>query len=399
MRKRYNILFYIANNYLRCQVRFDGKKATFNVGYKTDPTKWSPETQRCVRNTYHFGVPAAEINEAIMTFEDAITEHVKHQDATIDTLKNAVAELQGKGSRFDGSNVQDLSEKFMIEVSQLHSWSAGTIKKWKTIRKRLASAHIDNISQFSEETLTDYVRNLIADEMNNTSIRREIKFLFTFLRWCKKRKFYDGDVYENFDARFKIADNVVIYLSWDELKKLYDFDFGAKYNLAHVRDVFCFQCFTSLRYSDVKQLKKKNITDKINVVTQKTSELVTIELNDYSREILERYKDNPSEFALPVISNQKMNKDLKIIGEMVGFDENITKVWYSGGKRHETTYKKYELLTTHCGRRTFVVNALYLGIPERVVRSWTGHADSRSMNPYVALVEELKANEMAKFNK
>jgi len=38
-----------------------------------------------------------------------------------------------------------------------------------------------------------------------------------------------------------------------------------------------------------------------------------------------------------------------------------------GNQRYEEVHPKYSLLTTHCGRRTFIVNALYLGIPAEVV--------------------------------
>ena len=61
-------------------------------------------------------------------------------------------------------------------------------------------------------------------------------------------------------------------------------------------------------------------------------------------------------------------------------------------------HEKWELITTHCGRRTFIVNALFLGIPAEVVMKWTGHADYKAMKPYVAIVDQLKAKEMNKFN-
>jgi hypothetical protein len=43
---------------------------------------------------------------------------------------------------------------------------------------------------------------------------------------------------------------------------------------------------------------------------------------------------------------------------------------------------KYMLLGTHSGRRTFICNALILGIAPHVVMKWTGHNDYKSMRPY-----------------
>ena len=198
----------------------------------------------------------------------------------------------------------------------------------------------------------------------------------------------------------------IIYLEWDELMKLYDFEFGERHKgLASVRDVFCFCCFTGLRYSDAAKLRTTDIcNDYISVVTQKTSDGLRIELNDFSRDILRRCRQfqlsdtNRTHRALPVISNQKMNAYLKEIGELVGIDKPVRIVYYAGSERIENVYPKYELLTTHCARRTFVVNALRLGIPAEVIMKWTGHSDFSAMRPYVKIVDELKEKEMRKFN-
>lgn len=54
-------------------------------------------------------------------------------------------------------------------------------------------------------------------------------------------------------------------------------------------------------------------------------------------------------------------------------------------------------VTTHCARRTFVVNSLRLGIPAEVIMKWTGHSDFSAMKPYVAIVDKLKKENMAKY--
>lgn len=48
--------------------------------------------------------------------------------------------------------------------------------------------------------------------------------------------------------------------------------------------------------------------------------------------------------------------------------------------------------------RTFVVNYLRLGISAEVIMKWTGHSDFTAMRPYVAIVDELKKESMAKYN-
>ena len=76
----------------------------------------------------------------------------------------------------------------------------------------------------------------------------------------------------------------------------------------------------------------------------------------------------------------------------------MTEVWYVGNKRMERVVKKYEVLTTHVARKTFVVNALTMGIPPQVIMRWTGHNDIKAMKPYTKIVDKLKEQEMKKFD-
>ena len=59
---------------------------------------------------------------------------------------------------------------------------------------------------------------------------------------------------------------------------------------------------------------------------------------------------------------------------------------------------KWELITTHCARRTFVVNSLRLGIPAEVIMKWTGHSDFKAMKPYIEIVDELKKENMSRYD-
>lgn len=171
--------------------------------------------------------------------------------------------------------------------------------------------------------------------------------------------------------------------------------------LERIRDVFVFCCFTGLRYSDVAKLRRTDVkADEIVVTTKKTNDLLHIELNNHSRRILEKYKNNryKDNLALPVISNVKMNAGLKRLGIVCGIDTPTRIVYFSGSRRIENVVPKYELLTTHVARRTFVVTALSLGVAADVIMRWTGHSDYKAMKPYIAIVDELKRNSMKKFD-
>lgn len=98
--------------------------------------------------------------------------------------------------------------------------------------------------------------------------------------------------------------------------------------------------------------------------------------------------------VLPVRCDQVMNRHLKTLGQLAGLDEVVVKVRYSGKERVETIHKKYELLSTHAARRTFVSLSLEFGIRSEVVMSCTGHRDMRTLRRYVAVAESAKANEV-----
>ena len=187
-----------------------------------------------------------------------------------------------------------------------------------------------------------------------------------------------------------------------ELKKFCDYEIPKdKAYLEKIRDIFLFQCFTGLRYSDVYNLKKSDIKESyIEITTLKTSDNLIIELNNRSREILEKYSDEKfcQNKALPVISNQKMNDYLKELAELAEIDELVTQTYFKGNERIEEVSPKYSLISTHAGRRTFVCNALSLGIPPQVVMKWTGHSDYKAMKPYIDIADEIKATAMEKFD-
>ncbi len=78
--------------------------------------------------------------------------------------------------------------------------------------------------------------------------------------------------------------------------------------------------------------------------------------------------------------------------------DHIEVTTYKGNVRTDKIQPKWELVGTHTGRRTFIVNALSLGITPNIVMKWTGHSDYKAMKPYIDIVDSIKANSMTKFD-
>jgi len=94
-----------------------------------------------------------------------------------------------------------------------------------------------------------------------------------------------------------------------------------------------------------------------------------------------------------------MNRELKELCRLAGINEQIRITSYKGNQRKDEVKEKWELVGTHTGRRTFIVNCLSLGIAPNVVMKWTGHSDYKSMKPYIDIVDSIKASEMTKLDK
>ena len=395
---------------LRYRIKWGKNIVAFGLGYRIDIDKWSLESQRCKNNTTHGKnkTPASVINRTIQKYEDAFLK-IKNRseseaiDLAPEEFRNLFNIEIGKevSTKTKSSSFFEIYDIFIFDEAQNNQWNKRTIQKMQTQKKVLYEFDFEmRFEKFNEEYISSYQKFLEDKDHKNSTLSKELSSLKSFLKWAKRKGYNKFSEFELFKPKIKNIQKKIIFLNQSELKKLREFEIPEENkNLEKIRDIFLFQCFTGLRYSDVFNLKKANIRENyIEVTTLKTSENLIIELNKLSKNILERYKDIEGEKALPVISNQKMNDYLKELAELAGINDLVTTTYYKGNVRFEEITPKYALLGTHAGRRTFVCNALSLGIPPNVVMKWTGHSDYKSMKPYIDIADEIKATAMDKFN-
>lgn len=399
---------------LRYRVKYDGHIVAFSVGYRVNIDKWSTDAQRCRPNTTNRKKQSAsEINKEIQRLEalmDDIFKAWEVQDIipTPDQLRDCFNETNRAALGIVVPQKQvslfRYFDEFVQEQGKLNDWTRATFQKFAAVRGHLQTFDSEwTFSAMDEGGLTSYVSYLRDTcKMRNSSIGKQLGFLKWFLRWASNKGYNAQVAYVSFAPKLKTSEKKVIFLDWDELMTVYNFPIpSSKQYLQRVRDVFCFCCFTSLRYSDVANLRKSNVyANHIEITTIKTADALRIDLNKYSRAILDLYKDIefPDGKALPVISNQRMNDYLRELGALCGLNTEITLTYYRGNQRYDETHKKYELLTTHAGRRTFICNALSMNIPAEVVMKWTGHSDYKAMKPYIDVADRIKAEAMSKFD-
>lgn len=405
---------------VRCVVTWHGMRVRLSVNHNVNPDYWEKALQRCRAKTTHgkYKTPAATINRDIDDFE-TLVNGIFHtfEEADIIPDKKQFADEFNRLTADDTETTDTADEsifpifdKYIAENIRNGRWSESARKKNNTIRRHLYTMNPTlTFSQLEESGMADFIAFLSSKPdkdkrigLNNDTIKKDISFVKAFIRWAQEKGYIGENKFLLQKARLKTARKTVIFLTWEELMTVYHYDFGKLNYLAQVRDVFCFCCFTSLRYSDVRNLRKSNFHDtSFTITTIKTHDTITIELNKFSKAILDKYKDTPfpDDKVLPVISNQRMNDYLKEIGRRCGIDSPITTTIYKGMQRIDETHPKWKLLTTHAARRTFVTNALMMGIPPSIVMKWTGHSDYRAMKPYIDVVDESAKKAMELFDR
>ena len=413
-RKKDGVLI-VENVPIRMRVNFASKRIEFTTGYRIDAAKWDTDKQR-VRNgcTNKLKQSASEINASLLGYYTEVQEIFKKFEVeeimpTPEQIKEAfnaqhkpIEEVKQRKSTPNA--FYKAFDEFVRDCGRQNDWTDSTYEKFAAVKNHLMNFRTElTFDFFDEKGLNDYVTYLRdVKEMRNSTIGKQLSFLKWFLRWAFKKGLHQNNAYDSYKPKLKSTQKKIIFLTWKELNKLREFEIpAAKQALDRVRDVFLFQCFTGLRYSDVFNLRKSDIKgDHIEVTTVKTSDSLIIELNNHSKAILDKYKDVAFEDdkVLPVITNQKMNDYLKELAELAGIDEPVRQTYYRGNERIDEVTPKYALLGTHAGRRTFICNALALGIPPQVVMKWTGHSDYKAMKPYIDIADDIKANAMSKFN-
>jgi integrase len=262
-------------------------------------------------------------------------------------------------------------------------------EKYRNIKITFDSIDIPVLRSFNG-FLTD------VQKMNNVTAAKQMSTLKTLLNYA--RTIYKIEVnpdYRDFKVSRKDGEFEVITLTQEEFMAIYNLDLSDNKRLDAIRDVFCFSCATGLRYSDLEQLRREHIRkdNTIRMTASKTGQKTVIPLNPISYSILLKYKERLK--PLPIISNQKTNDYIKEIGELAGIDTPIEIVRMRGVKKITEVFKKYELLSIHIGRKSFITLSLEKGIAIQEVMSLSGHTTFKAFKRYVDVNDSRKKTVMA----
>jgi integrase len=372
------------------QFDHDKKRFKYYTGEKIDPNYWSKSKNSFIKSSYN---DDSILNDYLQKLERRIYDIVRKLKDANRTISPELVKAE-----FLKDNNQNYNNTFFplfgeylkaCESTKVY----GTIKNYKNALHYFNEYKNHSGFDFEFERLNmafydSFVQYLITEKkLANNTIGRVIKILKTFLNWTVEK-----GIHTNLDyKKFKIWEEKIeiIYLTDQELKTVYNKEIENK-ALARARDLFCFGCFTGLRFSDVAELGKSNIENGIiQIRTQKTKDLLSIPLIPQAEEILKKY-----DYEMPTLTNQKLNKHLKELGKLCEINQPVSIQRYRGAKRIDEKIPKYDLITTHTARRTFITLSLEKGIRPEVVMSITGHKDFKSFSAYIKIVDNVKKDEL-----
>lgn len=421
---------------IRVSIAIRGARLVTSTGYNIKPADWNAERHEVKprkenwkkQTTYDINTALGNIRRHFDTYEK------DHGEVTEEDLRREFKTFMGRAEVKEEASADtekpkeptffERFDQFIKEESINNMWVPSTKRALNVIKGHIEAWNPEtSFDMLTESVLSQYINYHRTDlDQREVTVQKQWRYFKWFLDWATRKGYNSNMAYQRFRPKFKTTDKTIVFLDWDELMRLYKFKVpktgkkvklttydGIEYEktvglssaLDRVRDMFCFCCFTSLRYSDMRNLKRSDIVDGvINLTTVKTHDKIAIELNDYSKAILDKYEGMvfPGGTALPVISNQKMNDYLKELAELAGLNAPVTQIYYKNGERIEETKPKYSVIGTHAGRRTFICNALSMGIPADIVIKWTGHSDYAAMKPYIDIAQSEKSKAMAKFN-
>lgn len=384
-----------------CYVRGHGKTIIINTGQRLDKKYWDSKKQKAFDRGKGRYTGAPELNSFLLHFSERVNNILReyeksNPETSFEQIKSNLLEKLNIGKYKKQQTFFDIFDEY-IRI-QTTSVSPGTIKKYKVIKNHLLSFQTKKKYKITFESMTMSFRDsfmfyLLNDkEMLDSSAHKVIKFVKAFLSWSGDRKYH-----KNFEFKIwkgKEYKSEIITLTEEELKALKCLDIQDE-KLDRVRDLFLFQCYTGVRYSDLKKINWDNIKGDVwHVRTQKTDDILEIPLSADALLILDKYKGKLK--PLPIISNQKCNDYLKDLCNKAEINEKVTISKSRNNKKEENILEKWELIGSHTARRTFITLSLERGMRPEVIMKITGHTSYRTMQKYINVTNKIVKNEFQK---
>ncbi|UOK41641.1 MULTISPECIES: tyrosine-type recombinase/integrase [Flavobacterium] len=411
-----------ANLVLRLLYRFNDTDFVFGANTKFETTKeyWSKQHKKKSKDiniTNEQTRVTTELNKienhVLKAFDSVSPKEVnkKWLQTQIDYYYNPPQQ-----SEDIPTNLVDYIEYY--KVARRHDLKPVMIRRCNVIKNKLEKYENDNKTKILIENVNDNFRNAFLDfqfkqKYSLSTIRRELVFIKTICTHAKKKGLIVSLELEDFSKEIKRdnlenANKTFVYLNDNDLKKLENINPNRlTKTLEDVKNWLLISCYIGQRISDfmrfdTSMIRVQNNIKYIDFTQVKTGHKVSIPLDSKILRILE---DNNNQFPKP-ISDVKYNEYVKEVCRIAKIDDVITggKVSNLGTEKNPIwrkevkEYKKYELVSSHIGRRSFATNN-FGKIPTSILKTLTGHKTEKMLLNYVGKSENDMLEEISKYFK
>lgn len=382
--------------FVRMRVSAQGRIDLY-TGITIQPKQWSEAKQRvkqgCVVNGYPFNI----LNEMLDKQEQFVRDYfalaaTRSVEPSLQDLKSRFNKKFKIGEAAKAEEFFIAFEQFRQQQEKARAWKKDMVDVFARLQKSVETFKPDmKFSDLSVKTMDAFMTHL-SKTMYNDTILKNLSYFRQFIVWAQKRNYPIHEEYFTFEPRLQTAKKQVRFLTKEELDTIYNLKLDDE-QLERTRDFFVFQCYTALRYSDLKQLKHDNIHKRANgdyyidLVTEKDEDRVSYKLASRAVEIYNKYKDYllDDNLVFPVLSNQKYNDHLKDVGKEAKLQGEWLDYEYRLDQKEIIRTPK-EDLSTHTARRTFVSLAYAAGSTLDEIAAITSHSDVSKMKPYLKVL-------------
>jgi len=374
------------------RVTLNGERCETSVNLKVKPEKWNAVAERLIGNTRE----DQELNFRIDTIRMRILQ--TYRELEFDQEKITAKKIIDRYLGRDTAPTIMLLDVFREHNERCHKLAGkdmapSTVQRYETSMKHTANFIKFNfkkedipIADVNHKFIKDYEFYLKTErDCSHNSATKYLKNFKKIIRIALANEYITKDPFAN--IRFTLDEVERDFLEDSEIQRIIDKPISIG-RLAVVRDIFVFQCFTGLSYSDVKGLKKEHIaTDNngkqwIRKKRQKTNNMCNIPLLDVAQQIMDKYKDHPEcirkGILLPVLCNQKLNAYLKELADICGIEKQIS---------------------SHTGRHSYATSVcLANGVSIENVAKMLGHSDTKMTRHYAKVLDKSIMRDMEQVN-
>lgn len=378
-----------------------------NTHEKIKPVWWNFDSQS-VKSQMHGSL---ELNDRLHFLKAEATRQYRklitaNPSVTLEDIKEMAENVvAGSVPDFERKPMIDCLKEF-IEERRPHVNELTTIKYEVLVRiidlwmqgaeiksKNFFCDHVDQDFEFSFKNF------LINRKVTNNTMGKYVECIVKFMRWARKKEYHNTTAFEDFEITHTPAE--IIWLDENELQKLESCQPEQKH-MKRTQKLFLFMIFTGQRYADYKNLKKRHIVvnhdgtmdwelyQRKGTKTRKT----VIPLITKAIDVLKEFgfdSADTDDYLLPVPCNQFLNRQIKDLCEFAGIDSPITLIKTIGNQRIEENFKKFEVVSCHTSRKTWVSLSMMNGLGMEYITSVTGHQQIRTLRAhYLGLSEKAR---------